>query len=115
VADAATGLCHHRFRVYDPETARFVSPDPLEVVGGDNTFGYPTDLIYRASQGQAGHPRDVERQLGIKRGRGNHYVELDARPGEFEVVNNPLTGAREFVFDGDVDLTNRNPTFYRNH
>ena len=45
VADAATGLCHHRFRVYDPETARFVSPDPIGLLGGDNGYGYCVDPI----------------------------------------------------------------------
>ena len=45
VADAATGLCHHRFRVYDPESARFVSPDPLGALGSPTRFGYPVDPI----------------------------------------------------------------------
>jgi RHS repeat-associated protein len=43
--DDATGLGHHRFRVFDPESARFVSPDPLGIAGGGNAFVYPTDPI----------------------------------------------------------------------
>ena len=43
--DDATGLGHHRFRVFDPESARFVSPDPLGFEGGDNAFGYPVDPV----------------------------------------------------------------------
>lgn len=34
--DEETGLCFTRFRLFDPETARFLSPDPLGVCGGRN-------------------------------------------------------------------------------
>ena len=43
--DEATGLSHHRFRVFDPESARFISPDPIGIFGGDNAFGYPPDPV----------------------------------------------------------------------
>jgi RHS repeat-associated protein len=66
------------------------------------------------AQGKPGSPRDVEEALGIKRGRGNNYVEFDAKPGEFQTVKNARTGATETVFDGDVDLAGRNATFHRN-
>jgi hypothetical protein len=33
---------------------------------------------------------------------------------EFEIRLNALTGAREFVFRGNIDLTNRNAHFSRN-
>jgi hypothetical protein len=66
------------------------------------------------AKGKPGSARDVEQQLGIGRGRGNNMVEFDASPNEFSVVKNPVTGATERVFKGDVDLTNRNPTFKKN-
>jgi len=66
------------------------------------------------AKGKPGSPRDVEQRLGIGRGRGNNIVEFDASPNEFKVVKNPITGATERVFKGDVDLTNRNPTFKKN-
>jgi RHS repeat-associated protein len=50
------------------------------------------------AQGKPGSPRDVEESLGIKRGRGNNYVEFDGKPGEFQTVKNPRTGATETVF-----------------
>ena len=43
VHDLATGLCHHRFRVFDPETATFVSADPLGFPGGQNPWAFPSD------------------------------------------------------------------------
>jgi RHS repeat-associated protein len=66
------------------------------------------------ARGKADSPRDVEKSLGIKRGRGNNYVEFDASPNEFNVVKNPQTGATERVFKGDVNLKDRNATFNRN-
>jgi hypothetical protein len=58
-----------------------------------------------------GSPRDVEKALGIDPGKGNAYVDFDAMNGEYTEVYNPTTQAREFVFKGTVDLTNRNPSF----
>jgi RHS repeat-associated protein len=43
VFDESTGLAHHRFRVYDPQRARFMKPDPLGLSGGPNGFAYPCD------------------------------------------------------------------------
>ena len=45
VHDTATGLCHHRFRVYDPQSARFISHDPIGLAGGGNAFYYPTNPV----------------------------------------------------------------------
>jgi RHS repeat-associated protein len=45
VHDTAADLSHHRFRVYDAELGRFISPDPLGVAGGDNAFSYPADPL----------------------------------------------------------------------
>ncbi|QTA87033.1 HYD1 signature containing ADP-ribosyltransferase family protein [Desulfonema magnum] len=66
------------------------------------------------ARGKPGSPRDVERQLGIRRGRGNYYVEFDASADEFEIVKNLLTGSTETVFKGDVVLRERNPEFRSN-
>lgn len=41
--DADTGLAYNRFRYYDPETGRYLSPDPLGLEGGANLYGYPPD------------------------------------------------------------------------
>lgn len=65
------------------------------------------------ARGKPGSPRDVERALGLLPGRGRNYVEFNASPGEFEIITNPSTGAREFQFRGDVVLTKRNPAFFK--
>ena len=73
------------------------------------------DRVFAVSaRGTPPSPRDVEKTLGISRGRGNAFVEFDAMREEFEIRLNALTGAREFVFQGNIDLTNRNAHFSRN-
>jgi RHS repeat-associated protein len=38
--DDETGLFYTRFRYFEPDTARWLSPDPLGIVGGANLFGF---------------------------------------------------------------------------
>ena len=65
------------------------------------------------ARGNPGSPREVERALGLLPGRGRNYVEFNASSDEFEIITNPSTGAREFRFRGDVELTERNPSFFK--
>jgi hypothetical protein len=66
------------------------------------------------AKGKVGSARDIEKQLGIKRGKASNYIEFDANPSEFRSIKNPITGATEKIFKGDVDLTKRNATFHKN-
>lgn len=46
--DPETGLHYNRFRVYDPETGQYLSPDPIGLRGGLRTHGYvdtPTSWV----------------------------------------------------------------------
>uniref|UniRef100_UPI0021D93153 RHS repeat-associated core domain-containing protein n=1 Tax=Pseudomonas sp. RIT-PI-S TaxID=3035295 RepID=UPI0021D93153 len=38
--DAETGLHYNTFRYYDPEVGRFVTQDPIGLLGGDNLYRY---------------------------------------------------------------------------
>lgn len=38
--DRDTGLHYNTFRFYDPDIGRFISPDPIGLLGGDNVFMY---------------------------------------------------------------------------
>ena len=38
--DEETGLCYNRHRYYDPDTGRYISPDPIGLIGGLNQFRY---------------------------------------------------------------------------
>ncbi|MBX3617119.1 MAG: RHS repeat-associated core domain-containing protein [Nitrosomonas sp.] len=47
--DKETGLHYNYFRYYEPETGRYISPDPIGLAGGINVWGYvkgdPINLI----------------------------------------------------------------------
>ncbi|REF27267.1 RHS repeat-associated protein [Xenorhabdus cabanillasii] len=38
--DEESGLYYNRFRYYSPETAQYILPDPLNLAGGVNPYGY---------------------------------------------------------------------------
>ncbi len=42
-ADEETGLHYNRCRYYDPVVARYVTPDPIGLAGGDNAYAYVPD------------------------------------------------------------------------
>ena len=60
-------------------------------------------------------PREVEARYLLKRGRGNAYVEFDARPEEVYEQVNRLSGGTEFFLRGNVDLSGRNPQGFDNY
>ncbi|WP_227591296.1 RHS repeat domain-containing protein, partial [Acinetobacter shaoyimingii] len=45
IYDVETGLHYNRFRYYDPDAGRFVSHDPIGLLGGDNHFLYVPNPI----------------------------------------------------------------------
>ncbi|MGJ7558728.1 RHS repeat-associated core domain-containing protein [Variovorax sp. RB3P1] len=57
--DEETGLHYNRYRYYDPQAGRFVSSDPIALLGGNNLHAYAinpvqwTDAVGLASQWQA--------------------------------------------------------------
>jgi RHS repeat-associated protein len=43
--DVETGLHYNRFRYYDPDIGRFVTQDPIGLLGGDNLYQYSSNPI----------------------------------------------------------------------
>ncbi|NPC72041.1 MULTISPECIES: DUF6531 domain-containing protein [Corallococcus] len=43
--DEETGLYYNRFRMFDPEQGRFLSRDPIGLLGNTNLFSYPSDPV----------------------------------------------------------------------
>ena len=41
--DSEVELCFNRFRYYRPETGRYISEDPIKLLGGFNVFAYVSD------------------------------------------------------------------------
>lgn len=60
------------------------------------------------------HPRDAETRYGLKRGKGNAYIEFGAEEDEVLEQTNSLTGRKEFYLRGDVDLSDREPEGFDN-
>jgi RHS repeat-associated protein len=44
-ADEETGLYYNRFRYYDAETGRYISQDPIRILGGLQVYGYVPDPL----------------------------------------------------------------------
>ncbi|MDG6896214.1 RHS repeat domain-containing protein [Volucribacter amazonae] len=42
--DSESGLAYNRFRYYDPETACYLCPDPIGLLGGETPYGYVINL-----------------------------------------------------------------------
>ena len=43
--DAETGLFYNRHRYYDPDTARYLTQDPIGLIGGENPYRYVKNPI----------------------------------------------------------------------
>jgi len=61
-ADESTGLHYNTFRYYDPEVGRFISQDPIGLLGGENLYAY------------APNPTGWEDPFGLARTPG-HFLE----------------------------------------
>ncbi|WP_437586874.1 DUF6531 domain-containing protein [Sorangium sp. So ce1000] len=127
--DEETGLCSTRFRYFDPQVGRWLSPDPLGVLGGLELFGFdgcPTTHVdplglSTGSPHQKVHSRYADGTLVMK---GEQPPRLgEARPDpnaqgahsqlRWDGINNRVYQAREFNDAGqpvrDIDFTS--PTF----
>ena len=55
--DAETGLHYNRFRYYDPDCGRFISQDPIGLLGGVNNYQYaPNPVAWIDPLGLTGGP-----------------------------------------------------------
>lgn len=86
--DAELGLCYVRYRYFDPKVARFLSPDPLEFMGGRNLFafnGSPTTHVDPLGLAciLLGHPAQDK---AIR----ESLAEINPKPGEYLVVGHGL-------------------------
>jgi len=104
-ADGGTGLHYNTFRYYDPDVGRYVSQDPIGLLGGANIYAYPTNPTGDMDPLGWCSTRLGER-MGARRGDGmaNHHLIPE------EVLKNERFSAmfkrlKSMGFDGDRDPT----------
>src|SRR5690606_20671190 len=88
--DDETGLHFNRYRYYDPSTGRYLSPDPTDIAGGFNQYGYLPNphRVVRSDGLDPRHDRGVG--VGEHRNSGGRLRQLrvlwfDQRSGGLSV------------------------------
>jgi RHS repeat-associated protein len=85
--DAESGLHYNFFRYYDPDVARFLSPDPIDLLGGLNAYLAVSDPYTRVDR------------FGLTQGGGPACGTLPAQPPLLpELVDDK---ARKHILEGD--------------
>ncbi|WP_018653680.1 RHS repeat-associated core domain-containing protein [Actinomadura flavalba] len=78
--DAETGLHYNHHRYYDPDSARYVTGDPIGLAGGPDPYAYVTDPLTTIDPlGLAPCTRRLN--LGAGNNRMDGAVNTDLRPG----------------------------------
>ncbi len=80
--DGETGLHYNTFRYYDPEVGRFITQDPISILGGANLYQYAVNpLSWLDPLGWAGNPANATHITyeGIKNGKP--YIGYASKPG----------------------------------
>lgn len=111
--DPETGLHHNHFRTYDPETARYLTSDPLGLTPSSNPVAYVANpLLWADPLGLSGCPAAGKEQLALPKAEreppnmyGTPITSRLAQPGEeFNMVlskGQPATSPGGFgTFEG---------------
>ncbi|AUX34339.1 uncharacterized protein SOCE836_065110 [Sorangium cellulosum] len=88
--DPETGLCYNRFRYYDPDAGRFISPDPLGLAGETKTYAYaPNTLLWLDPYGlvfaRQYSLEEVRAMLAASEGRPSPLTGAPGHPGSEHV------------------------------
>lgn len=84
--DSATGLCYNRFRYYDLLIGRFISPDPIGLLGGENVYRYapnvfswidPFGLDVNQNRIDGARREATEKLSIVRKGKGKVRVERE--------------------------------------
>lgn len=99
--DAETGLHYNFHRDYDPETGRYLQPDPIGLFGGLNPYRYALDNPINSVDPRGLYPREVHYAMTYKLARD---VGLDDKTARLIAEANQ--GLDEGFFDDPANPLN---------
>ena len=95
--DELTGLHFNRFRDYDPATGRYLTPDPLGIKGGLNSYRYTPN------------PVDYDDPLGLSSCSESAPGPDDAVAGEMAPVTEDAPGLQNIELANSIAMLARQP------
>lgn len=109
--DQETSLYYNRFRYYDPDLGRYISPDPIRLLGGTNLYAYTIDpLLWTDPFGLVACDKVTRRTRALTADELNHAFDRHAA----EVFGRHVSRAHDFErFAALVDRARKsNLTFF---
>ena len=106
------GLHYNRFRYYDPETAQYISPEPIGLAGGDRPYGYVHNSISWVDPlGLANYtPKDAQKK--VLRGQGPQEVTRIDKPDQSILGSQwHVHGKNGGAINHDGSIHDANPSF----
>ncbi len=93
----------------EPETIKlkhYTSNKGLEGMKQDmNIKAYDQNTVFaERAKGNALSSADVAEKYGIQKSSARNYIEFNVNSERVEIVDNPVTKAREYTVKGDVEL-----------
>ena len=109
--DTETGLHYNRFRYYDPDIGRFVTLDPIGLLGGVNLYAYasnPISWIDPLGLSSAALRKDMGMSSSIKGRAGHHLIPEKVWKNHEPFLNNiGMSGQRDLAANG-IDIPTSN-------
>jgi RHS repeat-associated protein len=128
--DSETGLHYNYFRYYDPKTGRYLTPDPVGLLGGINLYSYVTNNPINEIDPWGLNPailfgQGVTASSGLGVGAAGYSQQQDANEqlagaltrGWQKYIHPPLYATGHYLFAGGTgdwlyDITHRKPDPY---
>ena len=87
--DTETGLHYNRHRYYDPQVGSFITPDPVGLIGGTNSYRYtPNPIQWVDPYGLTAIKEDFSRQFNtIAKAKPDYYMRLESTLPDTEAMS----------------------------